>query len=98
MNNEIIQGNKLIAEFMGGTLDSPSAPYYYFLSEGRYKTELLYHSSWDWLIPVIEKIYELDLQRGLVFTIKDCLASACLYDTYNCVVEFIENYNCNKNE
>ena len=55
-DKEILDGNKLIAEFMGGTLDNPKAKYYYFLERGRYEMELKYHSSWDWLIPVIGKI------------------------------------------
>ena len=58
-NEEIIAGNKLIAEFMGGVLDSPQSKYYYFTEKGRYETELKYHSSWDWLMSVVEKIESL---------------------------------------
>lgn len=40
---EIIEGNKLIAEFMG----------YYNWEDRTYGQ---YHTSWDWLMPVVEKI------------------------------------------
>ena len=41
---EIIKGNKIIAEFMGKTL-----PSHMFLP-------MFFNCSWDWLMPVIEKI------------------------------------------
>ena len=58
-NEEILAGNQLLAEFMGGVLDSPQSKYYYFPEKGRYETELKYHSSWDWLMSVVEKIESL---------------------------------------
>ena len=100
------QGNKLIAEFMGGTLDSPGSPYYYFLEKGKYETELKYHSSWDWLMPVVEKIETLnnsctlviiederchiDTQNGFEL---DSVGCTKIEATYNAVVRFIEWYN-----
>jgi len=55
------QENKLIAEFMGiqvidNEIDSPFRPN---LNCFR-KKELKYHSDWNWLIPVIEKIETLN--------------------------------------
>ena len=58
MTNELA-GNPLFAEFMGGKLDSPQSKYYYFPDNGRYETELKYHSSWDWLMAVVERIESL---------------------------------------
>ena len=58
-NEEILAGNKLIAEFIGGVLDSPQSKYYYFQDKGRYETELKYHSSWEWIMPVVVKIESL---------------------------------------
>ena len=64
---EIIEGNKLIAEFMGGKLipfpDSVYKEVYEFETEITYCSGkkwpipvLAYHVSWDWLMPVVEKI------------------------------------------
>jgi len=53
INNEIIEGNKLIAEFMkqwkGVDCYMYGKDYYGF-------ENLRYHLSWDWLMPVVEKI------------------------------------------
>ncbi len=52
MSKEIIEGNKLIAEFMGKTLydDKP------FMPISMRTDGLEYDSSWSWLMPVVEKI------------------------------------------
>lgn len=60
---EITKGNKLIAEFMGGEICGNKVEVVMQESElGPIVTnrvaELKYHSSWDWLIPVVEKIEE----------------------------------------
>ena len=59
---EIFKYNKIIASFMGYKRE--------FVDHGRYDTgkgyyshslsELQFNSSWDWLIPVIEKIEEIE--------------------------------------
>lgn len=43
---------------MGGKKDKPESINYYFLEKGRYVNEdnLHYDSSWDWLMPVVERI------------------------------------------
>lgn len=71
---EIIEGNKLIAEFMTGeTYNTFYLPEFgqYFNSYGQIEytetfspNELKYHSSWDWLMPVVEKIE--DVKVGLL--------------------------------
>lgn len=62
-NEEIIQGNKLIAEFMGWKLGElfewPNGGKGYVL-----ETELKYHTSWDWLMPVVEKINKICREVG----------------------------------
>lgn len=51
--------NILIAEFMVGVVKKN---YNGFEIDGKpyHETQLKYHSSWDWLMPVIEKIESLD--------------------------------------
>lgn len=64
--DEIKTGNELIAKFMGGTFHT-NLPFTY-IKEGWYNTpanaiaqvaqwhNFKYHSSWDWLMPVVNKI------------------------------------------
>ncbi len=63
-----VEGNKLIASFMGHVLGGT----YYMPQHGRYEckygtidyvesffsNELEYHTSWDWLMPCVRKIVE----------------------------------------
>ena len=53
--------------------------------------ESSYHTSWDLLMPVIEQIDHL--QHEPIQGIEDALATRCIGDTYNAVVEFIKEYN-----
>lgn len=67
--------NRLIAEFMetSGNVDFHNGEgfvpiYWYSGINGGHKTpykedELEYHKSWDWLMPVVEKIESLDLKE-----------------------------------
>jgi hypothetical protein len=56
---EIIEGNKLIAEFMGG-FQKEDQMYIPDHEAECYKANCLaYDSSWDWLMPVVEKIENL---------------------------------------
>jgi hypothetical protein len=69
---EIIEGNKLINTFLMGELhDSGGVRYYegedgFQHESGRY---LKYHSFWNWLMPVVEKVEELGY---CVFIQNDC--------------------------
>lgn len=68
--------NELIAEFMG--FECPRC-----LPSGKVvldKSDLRYHTSWDWLMPVVEKIHSLRMDVNLKFfitnsgkTIRECL-------------------------
>jgi hypothetical protein len=54
--------DKLIADFMGDYFDIGLEPSYYIRYNKEYKIEdSQFHKSWDWLMPVIEKIESLDL-------------------------------------
>ena len=52
-----MENNKLIAEFM----DYPSNDIWRTNTENKLMSE--YHKSWDWLMPVVEKIESLDLKE-----------------------------------
>jgi hypothetical protein len=56
---ETIENNKLIAEFMGMELGDDKTMYFDDAENLHPPTpidQLKYHESWDWLMPVVEKI------------------------------------------
>lgn len=55
---ELTQGNKLIAEFMGYKEDRypEGLPYSVDLWGPFFNNDIRYSTSWDWLMPVVEKI------------------------------------------
>lgn len=64
---EIIEGNKLIAEFMRVFTDDSQWPYH--VHGDSWKLEgLKYHKSWDWLMPVVGKIHLKKEVRDVVVT------------------------------
>ena len=90
--------NKLIAEFMG--LETPDGCYFEHLTkEGNRELThhilLEYHTSWDWLMPVVSKILTnenyIDLTQRE--NIMDSLPYGMIEDTYDAVVKFIKWYN-----
>ena len=105
-----MQDNKLIAEFMGvnPTILGDEITYemygiidciedgvdeqHFFLEE-----QLIFHTSWDWLMPVVAKIldnafYDVGLTSMEDFySIKENIPY--MDETYKSVVEFIKTYN-----
>tara|TARA_R110002153_G_scaffold116116_3_gene259707 strand:- start:325 stop:606 length:282 start_codon:yes stop_codon:yes gene_type:complete len=84
--------NILIARLMGVnvvTLDEIRANRNPIFSnaDGYTLEELKYHTSWDWLIPVIEEIDHL--QEGAIQSIEEALYTRHLGDTYKAVVAFL---------
>ena len=80
--------NKLIAEFMG-----------YKVGERRRgggympENEMKYDTSWDWLMPVIQKCYKVENEEGFD-SIVDAVSTLDIDGTYKAVVEFIKDQVC----
>jgi len=95
--------NKLIAEFMGLIESSIDKKYWTEKTkEGIGKGELVelkYHTSWDWLMPVIQKclIGEAEQSEEISnLAIKNIYEGICNQDislAYQSVVQFINNKN-----
>ena len=81
------ENNKLIAEFMGFNIDKGVQADYM-------EHELKYDSSWDWLMPVVQKCYKIDNEEGFD-NLVDAVSTLDLDATYESVVEFINEYNNN---
>ena len=83
--------NKLIAEFMGSK--HPKYEDMYRLPHADvYVGELQYDSSWDWLMPVVHKCFDI-AQDGQMSDIMHHLQVAEMGSTYDAVVEFIKEQN-----
>lgn len=73
---EILDGNKLIAEFMGYPISKVELGF----TSKEAKTvmrRLEYHTSWDWLMPVVEKIEEFG------YAIDICQNDCNIYENNN---------------
>ena len=114
-NDEIIEGNKLIAEFMGGKFrkskDKNTLNKYFDLKDKGYfyyENEICYHASWDWIMPVVEKIesdgFIVHIEQEICYIRNKTNSTENI--VYNCqhpkiesvyksVVEFIKWYNQN---
>lgn len=57
---EIRENNKIIAEYMN-YLNSSNSPYFYAMKHCYDHSLMTYHSSWDWLMPVVKKLNETTL-------------------------------------
>ena len=107
------ENNKLIAEFMGCThpFNEVTDATLYNVSHGTFElSDLRYDSSWDWLMPVIDKIDDkildnpkLDCSEKMKdIAIKNDFMDirykfANIEEVYYTVVEFIKEYNNGKN-
>ena len=78
------EGNKIIAEFTGNA----------FADDWHLK----YHSSWDWLMPVVEKCKTVKLKKYDYdwWLIHSPLINVQIKSTWLAVIEFINWYNNNK--
>jgi rubrerythrin len=82
-----MKDNILIAEFMG--VDYVDIDTYLETNK-----ELPYHTSWDWLMPVAEKIYkERGLDDEIILMIRDSVAELNIESMYKVIVKFINEHN-----
>jgi len=103
--HDIEMSNILIAEFMGvETTDG-----LVFQDNNTHEFHpIKYHTSWDWLMPVVEKIesyerYDVDIlqygtrisdnQKEIVNNIANISFDTKIDHTYQAVLEFIKTYN-----
>ena len=89
-----MESNKLIAEFMG---DITSMNAKVSFSKNCGVNDLQYHTSWDWLMPVAEKIYkERGLDDEIILMIRGSVAELNIESMYKTIVEFIKQHNDGK--
>jgi hypothetical protein len=108
---QILNGNKLIAEFMDNWFDTGLEPAYTVHNHKGYEVhELQYHSSWDWFMPVVKKCLDLcdesiygdyeildpDVAGDHRSTICANLYTCKIINVHTSVVKFIKWYNKNK--
>ena len=86
-----MKDNKLIAEFM--ELEVDNGLYCYTTAMDDYKTDTLYFdSSWDWLMPVVDRCFDIHLEHSddLSFLLNDALLTTNIDEVYKAVMEFIK--------
>ena len=94
------ESNKLIAKFLGYKTYEINGYVNVEYSDDNIRTiqDTHYHTSWDWLMPVIKEIYDRVDKENIeeFYCFKHCIPN--IDATYKKVVEFIESYNQNFNE
>ena len=99
-----MEDNKLIAEFMGLELEETLNKVMVYarkeqrglikLTEFYEANELKFHTSWDWLMPVVRKCFEIDEPtEGQHYFINEALSTMDIEIVYDRVVGFIKEYN-----
>jgi hypothetical protein len=93
---ENLENNKLIAEFMGYNAYEYRGHTMFIFADDNHRTDvdLHYHTSWDWLMPVVQKCYKIEDEERFD-NLVDAVATLDMYSTYNAVVEFIKQQNKN---
>jgi hypothetical protein len=99
---EIIEGNKLIADFMGWQHHEDKK------YDAHEMSNLKYHTSWDWLKPVVDKFMSIPPEtfnydsKGMsqLRTWKEKIKAISIYsnimEVYNPLIEAIKWYNQNQ--
>jgi len=82
--------NELIAQFMGVVFHDDDNQYY--SSDGLYiGTNLQYHTSWDWLMPVVVKCFDVNAPDVYHHKLNDALLETNIDSLYRSVIEVIES-------
>ena len=89
-----MKNNKVIAEFMGASFNDKGMTRICgkFGLERVSALNLKYHTSWDWLMPVVQKCYKIDNEEGFD-SLVDAVSTLDIDGTYQAVVEFINQHN-----
>lgn len=110
-DQEIIEGNALIAIFMGYNVEIVNNERYFTLDdmlESLSDEELHYNDSWDWLMPVLENIEAIGYRWEIgmsstsphhyckIWSIGTIEGVSPKDATWGAVIEFIKWYNLNK--
>lgn len=111
---EIINNNKLIAEFMGvkPCKKHPDKQCFLTIKDNKHSSLqywhlLKYHSSWDWLIPVVKEVFSLEFnsvegfreysnEPNTLFNAYACGLHSDRIHVWKKLVEFIKWYNSEK--
>lgn len=103
---EIIDNNILIAEYM----NYPKDGFFYSINvfnlttyntRKHHKEQLCFHLSWDWLMPVLDKIMDTTDEQVKAFeglVIFELGLGTSLTEVYAEIINYIKWYNENKNE
>jgi hypothetical protein len=97
--------NKRIAEFMGMEFGDDGTMCYDD-AENRHPptpTDMLaFHTSWDWLMPVVQKCYDLEDEEmnnlGATADISMYLTDVDIQGVYSAVSEFIKQHTITQNQ
>ncbi len=90
--------NKLIADFMGMTAHHQDKGCMIFMTpQGHndivYVNDLKYHTSWDWLMTVVEKIFSIAVKDENIEVFYEVVNNIPdRHETYKSVVKFINEY------
>jgi len=103
---KIVENNILVAEFMGEEMGGPGFALGFFIDDAFIDFwELKYNKSWDWLMPVINKIYSMNSYykyieetARLMVDNKIETNTTDIEKTFDDVVKFIKWYNEDINE
>lgn len=98
---EILEGNKLIAEFMGYKIPNQTHKLNWIVYKDVFQP-MLFNTSWDWLMPAIKECLNKSEENLADWEyyyeqIDDSFFQIEIHQTWSAVVEFIKWYNsCQK--